>query len=117
MIEVEGAKKALIKFYAKIIEALPINDLLSDLHANKLLPDNHKAKVECLSTQREKAKYFLDEVIKPGLSVGYIEQFNKMIAVMKSSDDSTVKRLAKQIIMCSLDISPSSSSGSDDNGM
>ena len=116
MIEVDGAKKALTKFYAKIIEVLPINDLLSDLHANKLLPDNHKAKVESLSTQREKAKYFLDEVIKPGLSVGYIEQFNKMIAVMKSSDDSTVKHLAKQIIMCSLDISPSSSS-SDNNGM
>ena len=66
MIEVESAKKALTKFYAKIIEVLPMNNLLSDLRANKLLPDNHKTKVESLSTQKEKAKYFIDEVIKPG---------------------------------------------------
>ena len=116
MVEAEGAERVLTKFYAELVETLPINDVLADFRANKLLRGSHKTKLTSLSTQKEKAKYFIDEVIKPGLSIGYIEQFNKMIAVMKSSDDSTVKRLAKQIIMCSRDDS-SSSSSSDDNGM
>ena len=113
---VEGAKRAFSKFYGKLIELLPMNDLLEDLRANKLLPGIHKAKIKSLSTQKEKARYLLDEVIKPGLSVGYIEPFNKMVTVMESSDRSMVKRLAKQIRTCSLDVSPNSSS-SDDNGM
>ena len=110
MVEVEGAKRAFQMFYEKLIQALPINDLLSDLYASKLLRGNAKAKVktkvESLCTQKEKAKYLLDEVIKPGLSVGNVEQFNKMIAVMESNDDPVVKRLAKQIKECALGVSP-----------
>ena len=116
MVEAEGVERALTKLYAELIEILPINEVLADFRANKLLRGIHKTKLKSLSTQKEKAKYFIDEVIKPGLGTGCIEQFNKMIGVMKSSDDSTVKCLAKQIIMCSLDTS-SSSSSSDDNGM
>ena len=114
---VEGAKRAFEMFYGKLIEALPINDLLSDLYASKLLRGNAKAKVktkvESLRTQKEKAKYLLNEVIKRGLSVGNVEQFNKMITVMESSDDPVVKHLAKQIQECALGVSPSSS----DDGM
>ena len=113
MVEVEGAKRAFQMFYEKLIEALPINDLLSGLYASKLLRGNAKAKVktkvESLSTQKEKAKYLLNEVIKPGLSVGNVEQFNKMITVMESSDDPVVKHLAKQIQECALGVSPNSS--------
>ena len=65
--------------------------------ANKLLPGDHKAKVESLSTQKEKAQYFLDTVIKPGLSIGYTEPFNKLIIIMESSDNGTVQFLAKEI--------------------
>ena len=117
MVEVEGAKRAFEMFYGKLIEVLQINDLLSDLYASKLLRGNAEAKVktkvESLSKQREKAKYLLNEVIKAGLSVGNVEQFNKMITVMESSDDPVVKHLAKQIQECALGVSPSSS----DDGM
>ena len=113
MTEVEDAKSVITKYCAELIEVLPIDDLLADLEANKLLPSNHKAKVESLSARKEKTKYFLDEMIKPGLSVGYMEQFNKMITVMESSDDPVVKYVAKQIQECALGISPSSK----DDGM
>ena len=112
-VEVEGAKRAFEIFYGKLIEALPINDLLSDLYASKLLRGKVKTKVESLSTQKEKAKYLLNEVIKPGLSVGNVEQFIKMITVMESSDDPVVKHMAKQVQECALGVSPSSS----DDGM
>ena len=115
MVEVEGAKRAFEMFYEKLTQVLPINDLLSDLYASKLLRGKAKAKVktkvESLRTQKEKAKYLLNEVIKPGLSAVNVEQFNKMITVMESSDDPVVKHLAKQIQECALGVSPS---GSDD---
>ena len=113
MTKVEDAKSVITKYYAELIEVLPIDDLLAHLDANKLLSSNHKAKVESLSTRKEKTQYFLDEVIKPGLSVGYTEQFNKMITVMESNDDPVVKHLVKQIQECALGVSPSSS----DDGM
>ena len=118
MVEVKGAERALTKYYAELIDTLPINDVLADFSANKLLRGNHKTKFKFLRTRKQKAQYFLDKVIKPSLSNGYIEQFNKMIAVMKSNDNSTVKHLAKQIMACALDdSSSSSSSSSDDNGI
>ena len=120
VIEDEGAERAFTKFYAELTEAIPINEVLGDRRINILLRDVHKAKLNSLITQKEKAKYFLNEVIKPGVIIGYLEQFSAMISVMISSDDSTVKNLAKQIIMCSHDDSSSSSgssSSSDDNGM
>ena len=113
MAEVESSKKACKKFYKKLIEALPMNDLITGFHNDKLLPGNHKAIMESLSTKREKAQYFLDEVIKPGLHIGYIGQFSKMIDVMESSDDPVVKYLVKQIQEYMLVASPSSSDDND----
>ena len=121
MVEVEGAKRAFEMFYEKLIQALPINDLLSDLYASKLLRGNDKVKiktkVKSLSTQKEKAKYLLNEVIKPGLSVGNVEQFNIMITVMESSDDHRLQRLAKQIQVCALGARLGVSPSSSDDGM
>ena len=116
MVEPQNAERVIAEFYAELVEVLPINELLAVFRANKILCGNHKTKFKSLSTQKEKARYFLDEVIKPGLNVGRVDQFKKMISVMKSSDDSTVKHLAKQMLMCSFDASDNGTS-SDDSGM
>ena len=97
MVDAEGAKRVFTEFYAKLTETLPIKDLETELYANELLTDHHKAQVHSLTTKKEKARYFLDEVIKPGLNIGYTEQFNKMMSVLESSDDPVVKFLMKQI--------------------
>jgi len=113
MAEVKGTYKAFTKFYAKLTKALPMDDLLDEFYANRLLPDDHKAKIESLRTRKEKAQYFLDEIIKRGLSIGYTKQFNEMINVMESSNDPVLKNLSKQIQEYAFSISPNSS---DDNG-
>ena len=95
--DVEGARKAFTDFYADLTEVLPMNNLVAELFANKLLPGDHKAKVECYSTQTERAQYFLDAVIKPSLKIGYTEQFYKLITIMESSDDSAVQFLANKM--------------------
>lgn len=62
-----------------------------------LLPGDHKSSIDALDTQKQKAEYFLDHVIKPGLEVGYTEQFDKMLNVMETSDDPTVNFVADEI--------------------
>ena len=106
MVDIEGAKKAFTKFYAKLVETLPINDLIANLCS-----DDEKTEVNSQGTLKGKMKYILDKVISPRLSIGDAGRFNKMIVIMESSDDPSVEDLAKQIQRCALD---SSSSPSED---
>ena len=92
------------EFYPKLLEILPINRLISHLYSKQLLSSNHKDRLQALSTNKEKAKCFLDEVIEPGLKVGCTDQFDEMLAVMVKSDDPPVKFLANE--MKSRDIAP-----------
>ena len=98
MDETKRVKTVFQKFYAELITALPISDLLPEFFANDLLSGDLKAKIESRSTPKEQTEYFLDEVIRRGLDIGYTEQFNKMIIIMGSSSDHVTRFLAKQIL-------------------
>ena len=97
MDEANRVKRTFQNFYGELVKALPISDLLPEFVTCNLLSGEQKAVIESHNTQKEKTEYFLDEVIKRGLDVGYTEQFNKMIAIMESSDDPITRFLAKQI--------------------
>ena len=78
---------------------MPINNILTDFYSRGLLPGDHKANIDALDTQKRKAEYLLDYVIKPGLKVGYTGQFDKMLRVMETSDDPAVKFVAEEIVI------------------
>ena len=61
-----------------LTESLPTSSLTSTLHSQRLLPGNHEDKIESLGIDKEKAQYFLDKVIKPGLEFGDTDPFDKM---------------------------------------
>ena len=116
MVDVKSAvitERAFKHFYTKLTQALPIKDLVAHFYANNLLPGNHKAKMETLGTPKEKTEYFLDEVIKPGLNIGYTGQFSKMVNIMESSDDPVVNFLATEIKHYILGISSESDHHND----
>ena len=92
------------EFYPELLEILPIDCLISQLYSKQLLSSNHKERLQALTTKKERAKCFLDEVIEPGVKVGCMEQFDEMLAVMVKSDDPPVRFLAKE--MKSRDIAP-----------
>ena len=92
------------EFYPKLLGILPIDCLITQLYSKQLLSSNHKDRLQALTTKKERVKYFLDEVIEPGLQVGCMEQFDEMLAVMVKSDDPPVKFLANEIK--SRDIAP-----------
>ena len=89
------------KYYPKLLEVLPVDVLTTQFFAKRLLSNAHKEKLDGLSTARvinkEKAKYFLDEVIAPGLKIGYMQQFDEMLMIMTNSDEPPVKFLATEI--------------------
>ena len=97
------------KFYAKLLKVLPMKTILSEFYSRGLLPGDHKANIEALDTQKRKAEYFSDFVIKPGIEVGYTGQFDEMLKVMEISDDPAVKFVAGEIRGCSSSSSSSSS--------
>ena len=83
------------KFYPNLLEILPVDDLITQFYSKGLLSGAHKDKLDGLSTARatnkEKAKYFLDNIIGPGLKIGFMQQFNEMLLIMANSDDPSVK--------------------------
>ena len=95
-------------FFSQLILVLPM-DNLSLFNSQGLLPGNHKNKIKSLTTQPEKAEYFLDSfldnVIRPGLEIGYDKQFKDLLKLMENSDDSKVKHLADKITTALTDVS------------
>ena len=87
------------KFYSELTKVLPmiINILVTTFYSRELLSGDRKDRIDSLSTEREKTKYFLDKVVKPGLEIKYTEQFDEMLRVMKNSDDPAVKYLVDEM--------------------
>ena len=95
------------EFYPKLLKILPVDCVINHLYSKKLLSSDHKCKLQDMSTNRDRAKYFLDEVIERGLEVDYKSQFDEMLAVMANSDDPPVKFLANEM-MKSREVAPPS---------
>ena len=87
------------KFYSELTKVLPmiINILVTTFYSSKLLSGDHKDHIDSLPTNKEKAEYFLDKVIKPGLEIKYTEQFDEMLKMMTNSDDPAVKYLVDEM--------------------
>ena len=86
------------KFYPSLQEILPVDVLSTQFFAKGLLSNTRKEKLDGLATDKEKAKFFLNEVIAPGLKIGYMQQFDEMLVIMTNSDEPPVKFLASEIM-------------------
>ena len=80
------------------------------LSACTLLPRDTENKIKVLSTQADKALYFLSHVIKPALDIGDTSCFEKLLSIMQSYGYSHVQKLA-DIIKIEIDRKKSNTSG------
>ncbi|XP_065891699.1 uncharacterized protein [Dysidea avara] len=85
--------------YHILASSLPMDDnnFVAVLSNCGLLPGNTITSLESLSTSKEKASYFLNNVIKPQLNENDITCFGKLLAVMVSSDNGGLRNLAAMI--------------------
>ena len=93
----KNSKEVFKEFYPKLLEILPVDCIIPHFYSKRLLSSVHKGKLDSLSIYKERIKYFLDEVIEPSLKIGYVDQFDEMLAIMMKSDDPAVKFLANEI--------------------
>ena len=84
------------QYYENLVYCLPLNDtdFIEDLSKHDLLPENIKIQLEKQSKHKERASYFLDNVIKPGLIDGDNTCFVSLLTVMKNSQYDSLKDIA-----------------------
>ena len=87
------------EFYDELVAILPMDDsrFVAKLFTHKLLPGNLKQRIEAKQTVEDKATYFLDHAIEPGVSVDNSESFCKLLELMGKSGNITLKTLADKI--------------------
>ena len=92
-------KKAYEGYVEKLVKCLPMDDVLfiAKLCRDKLLPGDTKNKLTSLSTEADKAWYFLNHVIKPALEIGNTNGFTKLLTVMKECPYDHVQTLSCEI--------------------
>ena len=92
--------EAFKKSYAKLIKALPINDLLPELVSAGVLSGNLKKRMDATSVESEKVKVMLDGM-EGGLKAQIPDQFEEFIRVIEQfsidESDMVVGKLAKDI--------------------
>ena len=92
------AQEAVKSCFPNLVKLLPISELVDHLYSRKLLSNNRKLKLDTFTTREEKIRYFLDEILIPGLSIDYTGHFDEMVIMMKESDDVLTRYLVKKLI-------------------
>ena len=87
------------KYVTKLTKCLPMNDtvFIANLFIHKLLFGDTIDKLHAISTQAEKASYFLDHVIKPALDIDDTSSFHTLLSVMQQCGYVHVEKLASDI--------------------
>ena len=88
----------------KLVKCLPMDDthFITKLSAQQLLPGDTENKITTLSTQADKASYFLNHVIKPALDINETSSFDKLLCIMQDCGYIHVQKLAVTI-KCEID--------------
>ena len=94
----QNVEDVLRSFNQRLVPVLPMEDaiFLSSLDTAGLFPGDSKATVQSIDTSAAKAGYFIDRVILPDVASNRTN-LNKLLAVMKKFNNSTVKNLAAEI--------------------
>ena len=86
-------------YFEKLVKCLPMDDahFITNLYGNQLLPGDTQDKLNSLSTQANKALYFLNHVIKPALDFDNTTGFTRLLSAMKACDYDHVQTLYHEI--------------------
>ena len=88
----------------KLVKCLPMDDthFITKLSAQQLLPGDTESRIKALSTQADKASYFLTHVIQPALDIDETSDFDKLLSIMHNCGYNHVQKLAVTI-KCDID--------------
>ena len=92
-------KAIYVNYVNKLVKCLPMDDthFITSLSSQQLLPGDTESRITALSTQADKASYFLSHVIKPALDIDDISGFKKLLSVMQECEYDHVQKLSNKI--------------------
>ena len=95
----QSASELFDHYYQGLVHCLPMKNstFMSQLRQHHLFPEDVSTTLESLTKSAEKASYFLDNVIKPGLNVGVDNCFSTLLTVMMESTLEHLVELAETI--------------------
>ena len=96
--------RAYHNYVEKLVKCLPMDDthFITMLTAQQLLPEGTQHRIKALSTQFDKASYFLSHVIKPAIDIDETSGFDKLLSIMQNCGYIQMERLAVTI-KCEID--------------
>lgn len=83
--------------YAKLVEVLPISELLNPLYAKRVLTSTALKKIRALPFSQTKTMYLLDNFILRSLRIGLDQDFDHLVEVLVESEDETARKLGEQL--------------------
>ena len=92
------AKENVKDNYVKLTN-LPINLMINQLYSKGVITDEEKLKIEALSLEIDRMKYFLDHILLPSLKNDVAIKFKGFLEVMEESDNSILTSMAKMLGM------------------
>ena len=86
----------------KLVKVLPMDDdgFIMKLSIKELLPNTLADQIKSLTSQSEKAIYFLNRSIKPSLEIDDVIELDNLLVVMEECGYSHVQRLATKMRSC-----------------
>ena len=86
-------------YFKTLVKILPMKDtyFTATLYSNNLLPGETSEYIDSLPTKGERAKYFLQNVIKPSLDDNKTKDFDKFLSIMEKSEYEFLKDKAAEM--------------------
>ena len=99
-ISAEEALRAVKKCYPSLLKPrlLPISELIVHFYSINLLSNHQKSKLDRCNESEDKIKYFLDDMLIPGLNICYTGHFIAMVSLMKDNDDVITRHLVEKLM-------------------
>ena len=92
----EEYKRTFTAYYAKLCEALPVEQILPELVSNEVITLHEMEEILAEKTSIAKARVLLRHIFK-GISAGCPEVLSTLLSVMRHLNDHTCKALSKEM--------------------
>ena len=93
------ALRVIKKYYCDLQTLLPISEVIDHLYSKGQLSDSRKLELDNFkSSRKEQIKYFLHNMLIPGLKSDFTRQFEEMLSFLKEYEDPLSKHLIKRMM-------------------
>ena len=93
----EEYKRTFTAYYARLCEALPVEEILPELVSNEVITVHEMEEILAEKTSIAKARALLNRHIFKGISAGCPEVLTTLLSVMRHLNDHTCKALSKEM--------------------